>query len=193
MTFGFKEPLERVINKVRNNHLISIKEKETACAIENLLLYCINGNPRSLNHSFFSATKIRLNIDLYSFPYTDIDIDLDTMETELSEDYYCKVKLLQQQMNPMVRNSDTYRITNELNYRLERLDYDKESVGFQIDMILKLLERLFRRDIANIFKKRLLKSAIDQDIKYKLLQKEPEYAFFEELERQVSINKVLEN
>jgi hypothetical protein len=58
-------------------------------------------------------------------------------------------------------------------------------------MIINLLERVFRRDITNVFKKRLLKSKIDQLAKYRLLEKEPEYAFYNELEKEVVYNSVI--
>jgi hypothetical protein len=190
MTFGFKQPLDVIMNRIRNRETIPITIKETACAIENLLLFCLNGNPRNLTHSYFSATRIRENIDTYSFPYTCIDIDPDTLQTFLTDDYYCGLKLLQQCMNPLTRNHESERITNELHYRLERMEDDRQCLDFQESMIMKLLERLFRRDLALIFKKRMLKTNIAQDIKFCLMEKEPEYAFFDELERQVSIKKV---
>ena len=68
LCLGFKPTLDTLISKVINKEYISIKEKETAAAVENLLIFTINGNERGLSHSYFSHTGIRQNIFKLNFP-----------------------------------------------------------------------------------------------------------------------------
>lgn len=186
---GFKPALDDIVKKVKDKSYLTIKMKETAVAIENLMIYCINGNEKNLNHSYFTATRIRDSIERLCFPFTKIDINTTSLETALYNDYYCRVKLLQQQMHVDLRNSEVCKLVNIIKYRVENLN-DSE---YERDTIVNLLSRLFRRDVATVFKKRLLKCDIDSFTKYRLLDLEPENAFFVELEKEVVYNSVKYN
>lgn len=187
MCNGFKPTLDKFINKVEEKVHISVKQKETAVALENLMIYCINGNGKNLTHSYFTATRIRERISTLGFPFTKVDISPITLETDLHEEYYCGLKLLQQSMNPLDCDSDAILLVNHIKYRIE-IFVDNQT--YQNDIILKLLYRLFRRDLCNVFKKQLLKSNIDSVAKYRLFQLEPEVAFFVELEKEIVYNSV---
>jgi hypothetical protein len=187
---GFKPTLDKYIAKVVNNEYITIKEKETATAIENLLIFSINGNERGLSHSYFSQTCIRQNILKYNFPFTAIDINLQTLETDLSSDYYCSRKLLQQVMNPHLRNDTSVTSLNELLYRIENLVVEND---FEHHGIILCLKEMFRSDVANIFKKRLMKCNIEDSVKFRLFELDASREFFNQMDNEVALNAVILN
>lgn len=188
LCIAFKPVIDSIIEKIETSSYITIKQKETICAFENLVLYCINGNPNCLSHSFFSATRIRENISNFGFPFSTIDIGNESLEADLSDDYFMGLKLLQQQMNPLNRDMEIVTLTNRIYYLIENLRLDDE---YSNQRIVSLLEKIFRRDICTIFKKRLLKSAVDEQAKFRLLELDSEYTFFDELEKEVVFNSVI--
>ena len=105
----------------------------------------------------------------------------------MSDEYFLGLKLLQQQMNPINRDMEIVTLTNRIYYLIENLRLDDE---YSNQRIVSLLEKIFRRDICTIFKKRLLKASVDEQAKYRLLELDSEYTFFDELEKEVVFNSV---